>query len=153
MVLYLGRTTFQSSVASLWSRSLVAHNNMLLQSCIFSQQTVNNLNDNNEENIHFPKPADQEWTPPLPFYDSGWRKFMCTRIFQTQLELKQNVVENKWLMSAWIKSNPISVVPSLTINLSHLGWPPVLWYPILFFAWLCFAKFLDEIISAIIIRC
>ena len=44
------------------------------------------------------KPADHttfKWTPPLLFYDLGQRTNMCTRIFQTQSELKQNVVENK----------------------------------------------------------
>ena len=56
-------------------------------------------------------------------------------------------------MSVWLKWSPISVMPILTIDLSHLGWPPPLWYPILFFEWHCFAKFLTEIILTIIIRC
>ena len=48
-------------------------------------------------------------------------------------------------MSAWLKLNLMSVVPILMINLTRVGWLPALWYPILFFARLCFAKFLSEI--------
>ena len=57
----------------------------------------------------------------------------------------------------WLKFNPF-LVPILMMNLSRLGWPPPpppppgLWYPLLIFAWLGFAKFHVEIILAII-RC
>ena len=50
--------------------------------------------------------------------------------------LKTN--ESKWRtyrlnhMSAWLKLNPISVVPFLVIDWSHLGWSSSLRYPILF---------------------
>ena len=58
--------------------------------------------------MHYPKPADQvilKWMPPLPFYDIGQHKWVCTRIFQTHLELKLNVVEDKWIerMNLWIE--------------------------------------------------
>ena len=46
----------------------------------------------------YPKSAEQatfEWMPPLRFYNLDQSKYICARIFQTQLELKQNVVENK----------------------------------------------------------
>ena len=56
-------------------------------------------------------------------------------------------------MSAWLKLDLISVMPILMINLSHVGWPPALWYSIQFFAWLCLAKFLAKIMLTIIIRC
>ena len=73
--------------------------------------------------MHYMKHVGQatfNWTSLLPFYDLGQHKYMCIIIFQTQLEFKQNVVENKWIerenlwknhMSASIKLNPISVVP------------------------------------------
>ena len=69
------------------------------------------------------KPADQatfQWTSPLPFYDLDQRKYMCIRIFYTQLELKQNVLQTNKSngktyglnhMSAWLRSNSILVVP------------------------------------------
>ena len=46
--------------------------------------------------MHYTKPTDQVkfiWTPPLPFNDLGQRKNMCTRIFQTQLELKLKLLK------------------------------------------------------------
>ena len=43
-------------------------------------------------------------------------------------------------MSAWSKLHPISGVPIVMINLSHLRWPPALWYPIRFFARLCISS-------------
>ena len=49
-------------------------------------------------------------------------------------------------VSAWLKLNPILVVPILVINLSHLGRTPALWHLMLFFAWLCCTKFLAKII-------
>ena len=49
--------------------------------------------------MHYLKHAKQatfKCMPPLlQVYDLGQRKYMCTRISLTQLELKQNVVENK----------------------------------------------------------
>ena len=56
----------------------------------------------------YPKSAEQaifEWMPPLPFYSLGQSKYICTRIFWTQLELKQNVVGNTLIEreNLWIK--------------------------------------------------
>ena len=56
----------------------------------------------------YPKSVEQapfEWTPPLPFYSLGQSKYMRTRIFSTQLELKQNVVGNRLMEreNLWIK--------------------------------------------------
>ena len=56
----------------------------------------------------YPKSAEQatfEWMPPLPFYSLGQSKNMCTRILLTQLQLKQDVVENKLIKreNLWIK--------------------------------------------------
>ena len=55
-----------------------------------------------------PKTAEQatfEWIPPLRFYNLGESKYMCTRIFSSQLEPKQNIVENNLIEreNLWIK--------------------------------------------------
>ena len=43
--------------------------------------------------------------PPLPFYSLGQSKYICTRIFKPQLELKQNVVKTTLIEreKLWIK--------------------------------------------------
>ena len=56
----------------------------------------------------YPISAEQarfERMPQLPFYSLCQSKYMCTRIFYMQLELKQNVVENKLIEreNLWIK--------------------------------------------------
>ena len=55
--------------------------------------------------MHYQRPAKQaafKWTPS---YGLGQCKYVCIRIFQTQLEPKQNAVENKWIEgeNSWIK--------------------------------------------------
>ena len=68
--------------------------------------------------------------PSLPFYSLGQSKYMCTRILQTHLELKQNFSDNKLIEreNLWIKPhirlvklNPISVVPIFMINVPMCG--------------------------------
>ena len=71
MVLCPGKTTVSSSVAFLESRSTAGHNNRFLLDCIFSKETVNGRNNSSDENIPYPKLADQitfEWMQPLSFY-------------------------------------------------------------------------------------
>ena len=83
----------------------------------------------------YPKSVEQatfEGMPPLPFCSLCQSKYMCTRIFKMQLELNQNVVENKLIEreNLWIKPHirlieikSHFVVPILMINFPHLGWP------------------------------
>ena len=113
----------------------------------------------------YPKSAAQatiEWMPPLPFYSLGQSKYICSRIFLTQLELKQNVVENTLIEreNLWIKPY-ISLIkieshfsgthfdnkfPTFGVASSIMVAAPI-------FAWIGFAKFLIEIISLVLIRC
>ena len=81
--------------------------------------------------MHYPKPSEHatfKWTPPLPFYDFGQRKYVYQNLLNTlrnKTFLKTNESKGKTNglnhVSAWLKLNPITVVPIWIINLSHLG--------------------------------
>ena len=113
----------------------------------------------------YPKSAEQaifEWMPPLPFYSLGQSKYMCTRILYTQLELKQNFFDNKFIEreNLWIKPKIRSIKIKSHFSGTHFddkfptfGVASYIMVPAPIFAWLGFAKFLVEIILGIFIKC
>ena len=97
---------------------------------ITSWWTVNVHNNDNDENMHYPKSADQstfQWTPPQPFFDLGNAKYVPEyskrSLNSNNTLLKTNESKGRTYglnhMSAWLKLNPISAVPILMINFSH----------------------------------
>ena len=110
----------------------------------------------------YPKSAEQttfEWMPPLPFYNLGQSKNMCTRIFSTQFELKEDVVENKLIKwkNLWI--NPYICLITIKFHFSGthfdnkfptFGVVSCIMVPAPIIAYLGFAKFLAEIILEIL---
>ena len=102
------------------------------------------------------------WMPPLPFYILGQSEYMCTRILWTQLELKQNFVDNKSIEQRnwWIKPQIHLIKIKSHFSATHFddkfptfGVAFCIMVPTPIFAWLGFAKFLVEMILRILIRC
>ena len=112
----------------------------------------------------YPKSAEQatfEWMLPLPFYSLGQSKYICTRIFLTQLELKQNAVENTLIEreNLWIKPYIRLIKIESHLSGTHFdnkfptfGMASCIMVAASIFARIRFAKFLVEIISLVLIR-
>ena len=101
--------------------------------------------------------------PHLPLCDLGQCKYRCSRIFVTQLELKQNVIENKSIERESLRIEPH--VSFITIkshcfsgapfddNFFTFGVASCIMVHDPIFARLCFAWFHAEIILPINKRC
>ena len=101
----------------------------------------------------YPKSAEQatfEWMPSLPFYSLGQSKYMCTRIPQTQLELKQKFSDKKLIEreNLWIKPHIHLIKIKSHFSGTHFddkcptfSVASCLMIPVPIFAWHGFAKF------------